>query len=246
MAFSPDDIYKLFIVKRTQVEMLADRGFLIPDEEIGMFLEHPNALQPTGDLLGDFVRRYTPEGSKLFSREELTHTYGDENENLIYVYFAPPTNKDKQGVGIVNAFIDAATELGAGFGIIITNEGFTPDARKALDAITQPLLQIFFDYQLYANPTTHVLAPRHTKLSEEERRTLLTKYKLQPRQILVISIDDPIVRYYGWNIGDLIKVDRVNLATNKTMVKSSIVYRMVSRMKFDVEKKATKTKVTSQ
>lgn len=246
MAFSPDDIYKLFIVKRTQVEMLADRGFIIPDDEFEMFKEHPNALQPTDDLLGQFVLRYTPEGAKRFSREELTHTYADENDSLVHVYFAPPTAKDKQGVGIVNAFIDAATELGAEFGIIITNEGFTPDARKALDAITQPIIQVFFDYQLYTNPTTHVLAPHHTRLSDDERRNILTKYKLQPRQILVISIDDPIVRYYGWNIGDMIRVDRVNLATNKTMAKTSLAYRMVSRMKFDVEKKATKAKVTSQ
>jgi len=244
MAFSPDDIYKLFIVKRTQVEMLADRGYLIPVDEIEMFLENPNSLQPTPELLADFVRRYTPENARSFSREAMSATYTDENNNKTYVYFAPLTTKEKQGVSVVNAFIDTSVEMGANVGIIITNEGFTSDARKTLDTLTEPIIQVFFDHQLYINPTTHMMTPRHTRLSPEERRSFLTKYKLQPRQILVISIDDPIVRYYGWNVGDIIKIERFNLATNKTMVKSSIAYRIVSRVKFDVEKKPA-VKVTS-
>ena len=245
MVLTPDDIHQLFIVKRTQVEMLADREFLIPDDETDMFLDHPAVLQPTAELYAQFVQKYIPQEARMFSREEMTQTYADKNEKLTYVYYAPPTIKDKQGVGIVNAFINSLTTLGAEFGIIITKEGFTPDARKALDAITQPVIQVFFDHQLYSNPINHVLVPRHTRLDDEKRRNILVKYKLQPRQILTISIDDPVIRYYGWSIGDLIHISRLNLGTDKTMVKSSLAYRIVSRVKFDVEKKTTKAKVTT-
>lgn len=245
MAYTPDDIYKIFITKRTQVEMIGDRGYLVPEDEIAMFLEHPNALQPTPELFMEFVQRYIPEGGKTFAREEMSHTYKDENDKSIYVYFAPQIIKDKQGVSVVSTFIENLTEVGADVGIIITNEGFTPDAKKLLDALTKPIIQVFYDFQLYANPTYHNLVPKHTKLSEDQRRILLTKYKIQPRQITGMSMEDPITRYYGWLPNDLIKIDRINISTTKTMIRSSTAYRIVTRMKFDQEKKkAPKAKVT--
>lgn len=240
--FSADQIYTTFIVKRTQVEMLADRGYLIPEDEIQLFLDHPNVSRPTAELLTQFIKRYTSADTKMFSRENMTQSYTNENDKVTYVYFAPLTVKDKQGIGIVTTFIDTANELAADVAIIITGEDFTSDARKSLEALTEPIIQVFFDFQLYVNPTSHYLVPKHTKLSEDERRELLTKSKIQPRQALTLSIDDPIVQYYGWLPGDLIRVDRFNLATNKTMVQRSIVYRMVGRSKIEQKKPATKKK----
>jgi DNA-directed RNA polymerase subunit H (RpoH/RPB5) len=242
MALTGDDIYKLFITKRTQVEMLLDRGNEIPTDEKEMFIDNPDAARPTPRLLADFVARYTPTDTGRFSRQELSQTYlHTDDDARTHVYFAPFTIKDKQGISVVNSFIETITDIGATIGIIITNEGFTPDSKKALEAITQPIIQIFYDEEIYANPTRKLIVPKHEKISDEARRKFFQESGLQPRQALDLSIDDPIVRYYGWNIGDVIRVERVNLATSKTMSQTSIAYRKVSRIKFEAAKKVVKS-----
>lgn len=240
MAYTADNINKLFIAKRTQVEMLADRGYFIPQEENELFLQ-PESLHPTPDLYRRFVEQYTVEGR--FSRENMAVTYINETNQLTYVYYTP-SSKNQQGVGVLANFIEAITSLAANYGIIVSNENFTPVAKESLDKITQPVIQVFFDHQLYVNPTMHVLTPLHVRLNDEERRNFLTTSKIQPRMLLTLSIDDPIVRYYGWSVGDIIRIHRVNLATTKTMVRTSIAFRMVGRIRFDQEKKIPASKVT--
>jgi DNA-directed RNA polymerase subunit H (RpoH/RPB5) len=240
---SPDEIYTLFIVKRTQVEMMADRGYPLPEAEIELFIENDDAAHPTDELLTSFIKQYT-NTSGIFSREDMSELYTKDDEQT-YVYFVPPTNKDKQGVGVVTTFIEKINDIGVDRGIIITDDPFTPDATKALAALTKPLIQVFFDYQLYTNPTYHVIVPKQERLTPEERTAFLTKSKIQPRQLLVSSIDDPIVRYYGWNVNDIIRVHRFNISSSKTMVRSSIAYRIITSRRFDDDNKKKAVKVTS-
>ena len=240
---SPDEIHKLFILKRTQVEMIVDRGFPIPEDEISLFIENPDAERPTDRTYRDFVKRYTVNGR--FSREALSNDYTDENGHITSVYFVPSIIKDKQGISVINGFVTSMTDIGANSGIIISQEDFTSEAKRHLDLLTSPAIQVFFDNQLYVNPTRHEYVPKHTKLSEEERRVFFEQSRLKPGQLVSASIDDPIIRYYGWSIGDVIKIERTNLATNKTMVKSSLAYRIVTRTRFDQPKSRTSVKVVS-
>ena len=247
MSLTPDDIHKYFKIKRTQVEMMVDRGCLIPENEIVMFIENPDAQKPTPKLYGDFIKAYTHSSNGIFSRQLMNNNYENEKGELTHVFFAPQTTKDRQGIASVNGFITNLTELGAEHGIIITEETFTSDARKALDILTSPTIQIYYDYQLYTNPTRHVLVPRHTKLTEEERLNFFEKSRIKPNQLITFSLDDPIVSYYGWSAGDLIRIDRINLATNKTMVKASLSYRLVGRNRLEQLKAiARKAKVVSK
>lgn len=238
---TPDQIYRLFLVKRTQVEMLADREYLIPEEEINMFIYHPEAYQPSDELLFNFANQYLSD-KNIFSREALSQTYSNNQGDITYVYFTPTIVKERQGVETIAQFINTAQQLGASNAIIISSEEFTPEAQKKISGITKPTIQVFFDYQLYFNPTFHFLTPKHTKISDEDRRKLLAESKIQPSQLLVISIDDPIVRYYGWKIGNIIRIERTNLVTNQTLVKNSISYRIVGRVVIASAKKKKEEK----
>lgn len=241
-SYTPDSIFKLFSVKRTQVEMMSDRGNLIPENEIVMFLEDPDAMIPTQRLISAFIREYVSHETNTFSRETLTQSYADDNGQVTYIYFAPFTFKSKQGVNVITSFIEAATSIGAKRAIIITSEGFTSDAQRQIESVADPIIQIFYDFQLQANPTRHKLVPPHTKLSDDERREKLTKSRIEPRQLKNFSIDDPIVKYYGWRPGDLIRVNRTNLATNRVMVRNTISYGVVTQNRFDQEKAPNKKK----
>lgn len=225
---------ELFAVKRTQVEMMVDRDYPIPKNESLMFIEHQDVFRPTIQLLKEFKKAY-------HNRGDLTQTYTNDNGEITYVFFAPET-KGTQGKAQVEQFLTNVRKIRANVGIIISNADFTSSAKEELRKPILTTIQKFFDYELYINPTQHELVPPHEKLSVEEKRAKLAESKSQPSQILVLTSNDPIVRYYGWKPGDLIRVKRVNRATDRVMAKKSTIYRFISVNEIEVKKFKEKKK----
>lgn len=240
MSLTPDAIYRHFIVKRTQVEMLYDRGFLIPKDEKKLFLAPSSKGQLPPEILTEFIQRYTSEEDGVFSRDNMSNIYSDNDDNKTYVYYVPQTAKNQQGVGVIQSFVEKLTNQGIKLGILITLEDFTSDAKNAIAALTTPMIQVFFDYQLYTNPTLHKTTPLHTRLTPDERLKFLSQSRIQPGQMPSLTIDEPIVRYYNWKPGDIIRIERFNIATDKIMVRNSIAYRIVSKNLSNPVKKTTK------
>lgn len=69
-------------------------------------------------------------------------------------------------------------------------------------------LQIMYCKQLVINPTKHKLVPKHQKINEVELNKLLSDYCIYNKsQLPIILRDDPIVRYYNFKSGDVLKID---------------------------------------
>jgi len=71
--------------------------------------------------------------------------------------------------------------------------------------------------------SNHVLVPLHELCSEEEKKTILTRYKAQPFQMPRITANDAAIRHLGVKVGDLIKITRVSETAGE-----AIFYRIVS------------------
>lgn len=69
----------------------------------------------------------------------------------------------------------------------------------------------------------HVLVPKHELCSEEEKKRVLSHYKVQPNQLPRISAKDPAIRHLACKVGDLIKITRSSETAGV-----AIFYRMVS------------------
>ena len=68
-------------------------------------------------------------------------------------------------------------------------------------------IQIMWCKHLQINPTKHILVPKHLKLADEDVTNLLEKYSLKTKTKLPIILKaDPIVRYYNFKTGDVIKI----------------------------------------
>ncbi|MGA9388267.1 MAG: DNA-directed RNA polymerase subunit H [Candidatus Bathyarchaeia archaeon] len=68
----------------------------------------------------------------------------------------------------------------------------------------------------------HKLVPLHEILEEEERRQLLSKYRVQPYQLPQIGSSDPAVKAIGAKPGDVLRVIRKSPTAGK-----HIAYRYV-------------------
>ena len=73
------------------------------------------------------------------------------------------------------------------------------------------LLSVFMFADLHFNPTKHYLVDKHTKLTKEEIKVLMTKYSIKTKIALPIILkSDPIAKWLGIRPGDIVKIDRYN------------------------------------
>lgn len=56
--------------------------------------------------------------------------------------------------------------------------------------------------------TTHMLVPKHTKLSDKEKADMMAKYNVTFNQLPKIMITDPAIAHLQIKDGDIIKIVR--------------------------------------
>lgn len=100
--------------------------------------------------------------------------------------------------------------------ILITPTTFNSEAGKKVDTI-QPMVRVemFTFPELLMNPTKHVLQPKISVLSDEDRLDLLDKYGLDPRDTHRIRAtipawmkNGPITKWYDFQPDQIIMVKR--------------------------------------
>jgi len=125
--------------------------------------------------------------------------------DTLHVLFHP---EDKVGVKTVRSLF-ATLENGPVTRIVLVSaEGPTPFTRKEMGGDDR--IECFQYKNLVVNPTRCSLVPPHSVVSPEERKELEEKYgvgedgKAWPR----IYHKDPVVRYYNWPAGSLVRIER--------------------------------------
>jgi len=68
----------------------------------------------------------------------------------------------------------------------------------------------------------HILIPKHTKLSEKEKKELLEQYKISVQELPRIRIDDPAIQSLKPKVNDVIKIMRKSLTAGE-----AVFYRCV-------------------
>ena len=56
--------------------------------------------------------------------------------------------------------------------------------------------------------TKHILVPKHSKLSEADKKKLLEKYTIGAKQLPKILIIDPAIQSLKPKVGEVIKIER--------------------------------------
>lgn len=125
------------------------------------------------------------------------------------VFFA----EDKSvGIKPARKYCERMLTQGVRNGIIIYQQTITSSAAKVFAYVRQtdrPLLvETFPEADLQVNITHHVLVPKHSVLGEEEKKTLLDRYRLKETQLPRILSSDPVARYYGLKPRQVVKIVR--------------------------------------
>ena len=91
-------------------------------------------------------------------------------------------------------------------GILIAVGNFTFSAKR--EGIQHDIELISGSDLPTFNLFEHRLVPKHEIISDEERKDLLTKYRIQPWQLPKIRASDPAVKMIGAKRGDILKITR--------------------------------------
>ncbi|CAL5985461.1 RNA_polymerase II subunit Rpb5a [Hexamita inflata] len=76
-------------------------------------------------------------------------------------------------------------------------------------------VEVFEAERLKYNVTKHVLVPKHTLLTEEEKQQVLKDIKATEIQLQTIEITDPVAKHYGMREGDVVMITRVSETAGK-------------------------------
>lgn len=216
---------RLLDIKITQLQMVRDRGYEISPEEkpiLGMniddFIAYVNRIAAS-------IQK--PPGRALLSRS-YTAKNPDGSTRSMLVYYGSKTNAQQKQISadVVREFIGLVQRYAITEAILIVDAPLSSTGDSELNALTLTKWQVFFDSELTYNPTLHVDSPRHELLSPEYARAKLQELKADLSKLLIIRSTDPIVRYYGWSAGSLVRIHRDDQAISILSPKS-INYRVI-------------------
>lgn len=218
---------RLLDIKRTQIQMVQDRGYNVDaelpvlDYDIAAFQQHVEGIQR---------QLVTPGGPRPTVRSALSRIYvtPDRTQQML-VYYGAPTEGKELPVVVVRDFIRILRGGNIRNGILIGEANASFAGRTEIDAYiaeTGTAIQIFKESELTYNPTHHIDVPRHELISREEATALLRAMKTDRSHMLVIRAKDPIIRYYNWPVGQIVRIYRTDAAVS-VVAPRSVNYRVI-------------------
>ncbi|KAK4413256.1 DNA-directed RNA polymerases II and IV subunitA [Sesamum alatum] len=191
MVMSEEEITRLHRIRKTVMQMLKDRGYMVGAFEIDM-PKH------------QFLQKY---GENMKREDLVIHKgMGGNSSDQIYVFFP---EEQKVGVKTMKTYTNRMKEEGVHRAILVVQQNLTPFARTCISEISTKFhLEVFQEAELLVNIKEHVLVPQHQVLTPEEKKTLLERYTVKETQLPRIQITDPIARYYGLKRGQVVKIIR--------------------------------------
>jgi DNA-directed RNA polymerase subunit H (RpoH/RPB5) len=213
---------RLYDIKKVQLQLVADRGYNLGEEE-----------RLFAYSVDDFYRYYDDKATKDAQKtgrksvwDSLSSIYQSNDGRTILVFYGTKTETAKKKVpcNVVTAFADNAKDCDEA--ILIVDYPLSSKCNDVFKGLKTVRYQVFFDDELTFNPTRHIEVPKHELLSPEEASAILVGMKVTPTQVPIIKINDPIVRYYNWPVGGLVRIYR-NDDYIKILAPESIFYRII-------------------
>jgi DNA-directed RNA polymerases I, II, and III subunit RPABC1 len=193
----------LYNIRKTVLEMLKDRNYIVPSSENITFDE--------------FSIKFKNKNIDIY----VDNT--NENKGKAYVYFhnenktIPKADLKNLLNKTIETYQDEDIKL-----IIILKEKGNGSIFKEITKDIYKNVEIFMNKNMIINITHHEFVPKHMMLTENEENEVLDKYSTTKNKLPKILKNDPIAKYYGMKPNQICKIIR-----KSPEVGDYIYYRLV-------------------
>ncbi|CAN6898449.1 unnamed protein product [Brassica oleracea] len=201
---SSEESHRYYLARRNALEMLRDRGYEVSLEDINL------SLQDFRTVYGE-----RPDVDRL---RISAHHRSDSSNKVKVVFFGTGKVKVNTIRSVAAEILSQETITGL---ILVLQNQVTDKALKAIELFTFKV-EIFQITDLLVNLTKHVLSLRHRVLTDGEKKALLKQFNIEEKQLPRISKKDAVVRYYGLEKGQIVKV-----SYRGELTESYVAYRCV-------------------
>ncbi|KAK1378486.1 DNA-directed RNA polymerase, RPB5 subunit [Heracleum sosnowskyi] len=185
------ETHRLYLARRTVLEMLKDRGCSVEQSEIDM-------------SLAEFRTRFGEVASQdLLDRLRFSVPSISRPSEEVLVVFCGTDEIRKQAMSTI--LFQLTHDSSRPRVILVLQSKMNFHAQK-LAAESSFQIETFHITDLLVNITKHKMLPKHEIVSDEEQQRLLNKLDVQPSQIPRMLVTDPIVKYYRLEKGQILKV----------------------------------------
>lgn len=122
----------------------------------------------------------------------------------------------KFNVDRVQEYVAIMKQSGIPHCIVVYQNSITPVAKKVIDELHDYKMETFEEKTLRYNITKHRLVPAHTALSKFESDIFRKRYGIK---IPVLLKSDPVSRFYNFQRGDIVKIERTGGMVSFRIVK---------------------------
>jgi DNA-directed RNA polymerase I, II, and III subunit RPABC1 len=235
------NFYDLFLVKKTVLKLASVRGFDITDDSDFEIYYTPDSRVAPNDQLEEiddnisydkFLEKYDNIDDISEIKELLSNLYPSRNKkskDSLFVFFS--YHVDDKSIGTnkstIDYFIQKLTESKSNNGIIIHDDVIGKAGQDSLNKLKQNV-DIFHKDELSFCPIEHKDVPKHVLLTDKEKQELLKEIKLSDsKSISHILKSDPVIKFYGWPVGSIVKIYRDDYYLN-ILTPKSINYRLIT------------------
>ena len=189
-------------------QMLKDRGY--------RFNQHYEQLRSQLESDNDAAREFYQNQEPLF---QVQH---EQTKKIIYVYVS---KKEKLSIETVRVYGKQhfeqnpsgtqsapvarsetlrSNDSDTNVGVIIIAKDVTSSAYSTINI--EKRFEVFSEIELFRNITHHSLYMKHRALNAYERKSILAEFRVESNKLQQIRKSDPVVRYFGWCVGDIIEI----------------------------------------
>jgi DNA-directed RNA polymerase I, II, and III subunit RPABC1 len=182
------DKKNLFKVRETILEMINDRGYIVPESEI--------------ITLEEFIIKYDNKNLDIYIDDTIL-------QQKIYVHFHNElksfSKSDLKNImsKIISTYSDPNINI-----ILLLRDKENSAVSKELMKEMYLKVEVFLKKRMVFNITRHQFVPKHIILNEEEEKEILEKYNTSKSKLPKISKNDPIAKYYGMKPDQICKIIR--------------------------------------
>ncbi|XWS24520.1 hypothetical protein CRYUN_Cryun28dG0109900 [Craigia yunnanensis] len=186
---------RLFLVRRTVMKMLKYRDYHVEDSDSNMTM---SKFHETFKFDEDYFKR----SDLVFKTTKV-----DDPSDQIFVFFPDAEKLNDKVIKPLVKLMENEKVLRA---IVVAKQGSTVRLKNFKGQVEEFYVEIFQEKELLVDIGEHFLVPKHQVLTDEAKTSFLRNYSINELQLPRIQLSDPMARYCGAKLGQIVKISRLS------------------------------------